>query len=353
MLLKILYGLPSEGMGHATRSNVIISHLVKHHDVRIVTSDRAYLFLKERFPEKVFEIKGFHLAYKNGKVSKYNSASMLLKNGPKDLITNFNKYWEVHKEFKPDLVISDFDSFAFFFAKFNKTPLICIDNIQVLNRCELDFAIPKSEKSNYRIAKNIVKAKVPNANYYLITSFFNAQTIKKNTSLVPPILRNKILNTHSKPGEHILVYQTSASQNNIIPVLKQLSKTNFVVYGFNKSELCNNVILKEFSEDDFIEDLSSAKAVIANGGFSLLSEAVYLKKPVCSVPIKGQFEQYVNAAYIETCGYGRHFNEFSSDSIKAFLFDLDVFQHNINQYKQNGNSETFKKLDEIIDMVTK
>jgi len=355
--LKILYGLPSEGMGHATRSNVIISHLLEHHDVRIVTSDRAYLFLKERFPDRVYEIKGFHLAYKNGKVSKYNSASLLLKNGPKDLITNFKKYWIVHKEFKPDLVISDFDSFAFFFAKFNKTPLISIDNIQVLNRCKLDFPIPKAEKSNYRIAKNIVKAKVPNANYYLITSFFNAQTIKKNTSLVPPILRNKILTKHSKAGEHILIYQTSAIQNNMINnimgVLNQIPGINFIVYGFNKSELHNNVTLKEFNEDGFIEDLSSAKAVISNGGFSLLSEAVYFKKPVCSVPIKGQFEQYVNAAYIEKSGYGRHFNELSSDAIKSFLFDLDVFQHNVNQYKQNGNNEAFKKLDEIIDIVTR
>ena len=223
----------------------------------------------------------------------------------------------------------------------------------MLNRCKLDFQIPKSEKSNYHLAKNIIKAKVPNADYYLITSFFNAQIIKKNTFLVPPILRDKILNTQSKSGEYILVYQTSSSQNNIIQVLNQIPKVNFILYGFNKNELHNNATLKKFSEDGFIEDLASAKAVISNGGFSLLSEAVYLKKSVCSVPIKGQFEQYVNAAYTEKCGYGRHFNVFSPDAIKSFLFDVDIFQNNINQYKQNGNNETFQKLDEIIDMVTK
>ena len=214
-------------MGHATRSNVIVSHLLKKHDVRIATSDRAYVFMKERFPGRVYEIKGFHLAYRNGGVSKYRTASMLLKNGPKDLIANLHKYRLVHKEFKPDLVISDFDSFTFFFAKLNKIPLISIDNIQAVNRCKLDFPIPKSERNSYQIARNIIKAKVPNADYYLITSFFKAQTKKKNTSLIPPILREKILNITGKPGEHILVYQTSSSQNNIIQVLNQVPNMTF------------------------------------------------------------------------------------------------------------------------------
>lgn len=351
--MKILYGLPSEGMGHATRSNVIVSRLVKKHDVRIVTSDRAYAFMKERFPGRVYEIKGFHLAYKNGSVSKYNTASMLLKNGPKDLITNLHKYQLVHKEFKPDLVISDFDSFTFFFAKLNKIPLISIDNIQVVNRCKLDFPIPKSERNSYQIARNIIKAKVPNADYYLITSFFKAEVRKKNTSLIPPILRDKILVATSTTGEHVLVYQTSSSQNNLISVLNQIPKIPFIVYGFNRNEIHANVTLKKFSEDGFIEDLASAKGVISNGGFSLLSEAVYLEKPVCSVPVKGQFEQYVNAAYIEKCGYGRHFNDFFPDGIKSFLFDIDTFQNNLSQYQQNGNNETFQRLDEIITMVTK
>ena len=350
--MKILYGLPSEGMGHATRSNVIISHLAKTHDVKIATSDRACAFMKERFPGMVYEIKGFHLAYKDGGVSKYSTASMLLKNGPKDLIANVQKYWQVHKEFKPDLVISDFDSFTFFFAKLNKIPLISIDNIQVMDRCKLEFPIPEAEKNSYQLSRNIIKAKVPNADYYLITSFFKVLAAKKNTAVIPPILRDKILAANSRTGEHILVYQTSSSQNNIIQLLNRIPQITFLVYGVNKDEIHNNVILKKFSEDGFIEDLTSAKGVISNGGFSLLSEAVYLKKPVCSIPVKGQFEQYVNAAYIEKCGYGRHLNDFSPDLIKSFLFDIDIFQHNINQYQQNGNDETFRKLDETIDLVT-
>ncbi len=351
--MKILYGLPSEGMGHATRSKVIISYLMKNNDVRIVTSDRAYSFMEENFPGKVYEIKGFHLAYKNGGISQFRTMTDFFKNSPKSLIENFNKYRYIHKEFQPALIISDFESFTFFFAKFHKIPLISIDNIQVINRCKLDFSIPKSELPNYQIAKNIIKAKVPNANYYLITSFFNAEIIKPKTEIIPPILRDKIIKSTTSIGKHILVYQTSDSQNNIVSLLNQISNDIFYVYGFNRNENCGNVILKKFSEEGFIEDLASAKAIISNGGFSLISEAVYLKKPVCSIPIKGQFEQFVNAAYIEKCGYGRYFKEFILDSIKSFLYDINYFQKKLNEYKQDGNNATFKKINEVINSVIK
>ncbi|MCP4214775.1 MAG: UDP-glucuronosyltransferase [bacterium] len=347
--MKILYGLPSEGMGHATRSKVIITHLLKNHDVRIVTSDRAYAFMKQNFPGRVFKIRGFHLAYRDGSVSKSQTVASILKSGPADLMENFHKYREVHAGFQPDLVISDFESFSFFFAKFHRLPLISIDNMQVIDRCKLDIPIPKSEKENYRIAKNIIKLKVPNCNYYLITSFFDAPNAKKNTAIVPSILREEILKTEPSQKDHILVYQTSASSmKSIIQMLQQLSRDTFYVYGFNRNEVHGNVVLKEFSEPGFIEDLATSRGAIANGGFSLLSEAVYFNKPVCSIPIKNQFEQFVNAAYIEKSGYGRHFSEFSADAVKAFMYDLDRFRDNVSAYKQEGNVETLSRLDETI-----
>ncbi len=62
----------------------------------------------------------------------------------------------------------------------------------------------------------------------------------------------------------------------------ELQKTNekFIIYGFYKNKNLGNVILKDFSEKEFYGDLSACKAVITNGGFTLISEALYLKKPV-------------------------------------------------------------------------
>jgi len=64
--MNILYGVPGEGMGHATRSKVVIDFLLKEHNVQVVSSARAYQFLLKSFPERVHEIKGYE------GVEKYN-----------------------------------------------------------------------------------------------------------------------------------------------------------------------------------------------------------------------------------------------------------------------------------------
>jgi uncharacterized protein (TIGR00661 family) len=246
-------------------------------------------------------------------------------------------------------VISDYESFTFLFAKVNRIPLLSIDNIQILYRCKLEIDIPNEERANFKIAKTITAAKVPGAFDYLITSFFHPPIVKKPTTFVPPIVRKEIIEAKVQKESHILVYQTSTSQRNLIDILKQIKGETFYVYGFNKSEEHDNVILKPFSEAGFIKDLAGAKAVLANGGFSLLSECVYLHKPVCSVPIQNQFEQLVNASYIEKEGYGRYFKEFQTDCIKSFLYDLSTFEKNLTRYTQSGNNKLFEVLDSIIE----
>jgi uncharacterized protein (TIGR00661 family) len=347
--MNILYGVPGEGMGHATRSKVVIDHLLKKgHELCIVSSSRAFTFLDKAFPGKVIEIKGFHFAYKNAEVSKSATFLANVKAAGKNLVYNTGKKRLIEKNFVPDVVISDFESFSFFFAKEHRLPIISIDNMQVMDRCVLDIAISKEEKTNYRIAKAIVQAKLPGCDHYFISSFFDAEIKKKNTGIVPPIVRQIIQDAKPSKGKHMVMYQTSSSLNTVKEVLQQLPSETFYVYGMNMDVTEGNVVFKPFSEAGFIKDLASAKAVIANGGFSFISEAVYLKKPVYSFPIANQFEQWMNAAYIEKLDYGRHFNTLSADHLKAFLYDLPLFEKQLSGYKQNGNEVLFGALDGML-----
>ncbi len=346
--MNILYGVPSEGMGHATRSLVVIQYLIsQNHQVKIVTSDRAYKFLYSHFGEQVIAIEGFHLAYKKAEVSIGKTILLNFKNAPKQLIKNFIVYQSILSDFKPDVVISDFESFSHLFAKANRIPLISIDNMQILNRATLDIHIPQNEKSNYLLARNIVKAKLTGANHYFISSFFYPPLRKNKSSYIAPIIREQIMHAKTKFLNHIVVYQTSATQTDMVDILQQIPNENFIVYGFNKEEVHGNVTLKSFSEIEFIQYFSTAKAVIANGGFSFISEAVFLKKPICCVPIKNQFEQFVNASYVDKLKYGRQFSEFNSDSIKSFLYDLPIFNKALSQYKHDENKALFNALDHL------
>lgn len=346
--MKILYGLPSEGMGHATRSKVIIEHLLQYHDVQIVTSDRAFTFLDKAFPGRVHQIEGFHLAYKNATVSITKTILETLKKAPQNLVANFKQYFSTIKDFDADLVISDFESFTYCYAKAHNKPLISIDNMQIIDRTHLDIEIPESELTNFRIAKAVIKAKVPFADHYFISSFFQTKIRKEHTSFVPPIIRKEILAAIPTKGEEIVVYQTSSSQTDIVPTLQSIPSQKFIVYGFNKDEDHGNVQLKSFSEAGFIQDISAAKAVLSNGGYSFISEAVYLKKPIYSVPIANQFEQFVNASYIQQLGFGIHASNFTSESIMAFLSQLPAFEQKLSNYQQDGNALLFAAVDNYL-----
>ena len=60
--MRVLYGVVGEGMGHATRSRVVLQHLVESgHEVEIMTSGRAKDFLAKHF-EGVNRIHGLQLA---------------------------------------------------------------------------------------------------------------------------------------------------------------------------------------------------------------------------------------------------------------------------------------------------
>ena len=346
--MKILYGVPGEGLGHATRSKVVIGHLLAQgHDLRVVSSSRAYTMLAAAFgKQRVLEIRGFHLAYNGLAVSKLRTAMLTLRTAPEDLRINFARYRYLLAGFDPDVVISDFESFSYLFAKLHRLPVVSIDNMQIISRAELNVSIPRTERGNFQLARNIVRAKLPHSRHYYITTFFDLPLARERTTLVPPIIRPEILAAQPSAGQHVLVYQSATNQQNLVPLLQQLPDQKFRVYGFNKQESHGNVQLCAFSEAGFIADLASARAVVTNGGFSLISEAVYLHKPICAIPIPAQFEQWLNAAEVQQIGFGRHFEAITADNLRAFLYGLGNFETALSGYRQQGNEVLFARLDE-------
>jgi uncharacterized protein (TIGR00661 family) len=354
--VRILYGVVGEGMGHATRSRVILEHLLTSgHELRVVVSGRAHRFLTDRFRGRgditFEEIHGLHLVVTDNELDKSESLWTNLDEAPAGLKKNIEVYRKVVGDFEPECVISDFESWAYFFGRFHGLPVISIDNMQIINRCEHDEEVVghKGQRLSFRLTKLAVKAKLPGAYHYLVTSFFFPPVRKKRTTLVPPILRPEILRAQRHPGKHVLVYQTASTNQALIPALKRMSDVQFHVYGMGREGQEENVKLCGFCEQGFIRDLACARAVIAGGGFSLMGEAVHLKVPMLSVPIKGQFEQVMNARYLEKLGYGRCAEELSEELMADFLAHTDEHAQALQGYpSQEDNEVTFGCLDELL-----
>lgn len=251
--------------------------------------------------------------------------------------------------FRPDVVISDFESFSYLFGKNHKIPVICVDNIQIINRTKHDPSLLAGYEDAFELTRSIVKSKTPGAFHYLITTFFRPPVRKERTTLVPPILRPEILGAKREPREHLLVYQTSTT-NTALPEILQATGLPCRVYGLRrnlkKDVVEGKLTYRPFSEAGFIDDLRTCRAVIAGGGFTLMSEAVYLHKPMLSVPVEKQFEQVLNALYLEKLGYGMHATRLTPEVIAEFLRRVPDCERALEGYQQDGNVETLAALNE-------
>ncbi len=345
--MKLLYGVVGEGMGHATRSSVILRHLLDQgHEVRVVVSGRAAEYLHMYFPN-VERIEGLSMTFENNRLDKSQTVWNVIKSLPKMLGDNFEQFISIGETFAADAVISDFETFSYLFGKHHDLPVISIDNMQVINRCKLEVSIPEDDYGSYLIAKNLVKGKLPGCHHYLITSFFFPRVRKRDTSLYPPILRQKILDAETSKGEHLLVYQTTTTNERLLEVLRKLDLP-CRVYGLHDGETIGEIELKAFSEDGFIRDLATSRGVLATGGFSLMGEAIYLRKPLLAVPLKGQFEQTLNCLYLDKLGYGEMYRELTVSGARHFVDNLDDYAAALASYEQDGNCQVLSALDGLL-----
>ena len=351
--MKILYGVVGEGMGYATCSRVILENLLaKGHELRVVVSGRAHKFMSDKFQGRphivVEEIHGLHLKFEGNDLDLSESVLSNLSGAPPGLLKNLSVWRKVNDEFKADVVVSDFESFAWLFARVERLPVISIDNMQIINRCEHDDFVSSDSSFAFRLAQFAVKAKLPGSYHYLVSSFFFPRVKKPRTTLVSPILRPEILSARREPGAHVLVYQTAATNaEHLLTTLKKLPY-QFKAYGTGRTGQDGNVACMPFAEQGFIDDLRTSRCVVAGGGYSLMGEAVHLHVPMLSIPIAGQYEQELNARYLQQAGYGRLGDAIDADIIDDFVKHAPSMQQALESYTPRDNSILFGCLDELL-----
>jgi uncharacterized protein (TIGR00661 family) len=351
--MKILYGVVGEGMGHAMRSRVVLEHLVREgHEVEIMASGRAREFLGKRF-EGVNQIHGFHMIYEENRVRLGKTLWSNVTTGAAGVPENIGAYFDLIKDFQPEAVISDFESWTYLYAKTHRLPLLSIDNMQIINRCTLPESVIEGHTAEFQLTKAFIKSKLPFCDEYFITTFFRPPVRKERTTLFPPILRPEILAAKATKGDHVLVYQTAEGNESFVEGLRKLD-TEFRIYGIRRSikseEREGNLVFRPFSEQGFIDDLASSKAVIAGGGFTLMGEAVYLHKPMLAVPLHRQFEQVLNARYLEHEGFGMATESLDDpEVVKRFLAKVPECEAKLAAYSQDGNTLILKALDGFLD----
>jgi len=345
-MANILYGVNGEGAGHSTRAKEVLAHLVAHgHNVHVASFDRGLQNLKTQFD--VTEIYGFRFAYVNNRVRYKRTIAKNVVTAP-EAAKSISLLKDLVDENKVDLVITDFEPLTCHVGHRKKLPVISIDNQHCLTNAVVSY--PKRYRRDAAAAKLVTRFMTPRANAYLVISFFTAPIRKRNTFLFPPLLRQEILDATPTQRDHVLVYVTSPA-----PALAKLLSSvrcPFIAYGFGREGQEGNITYKKPSLDGFFADLTSARAIVANSGFSLVTEALHLGKPYLGVPVSHQFEQIFNAYWLEKSGYGAYWEDLNKERVESFLYNLPHYHQALARYPRQGNGALLAKLDELIASYT-
>jgi uncharacterized protein (TIGR00661 family) len=186
---------------------------------------------------------------------------------------------------------------------------------------------------------------------YLIACFFEAPTRETAKSIrwTLPLLRDEVVELQPRAGDHVVAYQGYSTFPAFTETLGRVGRPVHV-YGMGARPAEGRIRFKAFDEAELLDDLAGCAYVICGGGHTLISEALHLGKPVLSIPVGGHFEQFMNAFYIERCGFGRraHPRKFSADLVREFEQELDGFRHRIAQRVSRGNGPVFAALGDFL-----
>jgi uncharacterized protein (TIGR00661 family) len=350
--MNILYGVCGEGMGHAMRSAVVAKHLQSRgHAVRFVSSGGAAKYLEKHFGVgSVTRALGLRTVMLQNRVQPL---ATLVANVCKQTIApaaHAASFLALGRP-TPDVVVSDFDPWSARYAGMLGVPLVAVDNVHFMNRFTHPRDVVTPDRTAAAIMFPTVHNMVPGAKRYLVTSFVGAPVAAPRTTLHAPIVRPSVLGAPRSVGAHVVVYFNDSADHEAVTRALAGVGARFRVYGqkgLTRERTTGNVIACPFSEERFIEDLGSARAVIGGAGFTLMTEAIALGKPMLAVPFGSQFEQILNANYLERVGYGERARVFDCFTVGSFLDRAPGYAKTLSGLVHDGNRELFSAVEEAI-----
>ena len=285
MSMKILYAIQGTGNGHLSRAREIVPLLMKKGTVDLLVSGiQADVDLP--YPIK-YKFKGLSFIFG--------------KKGGIDLIDTFKKssIKNLYNEIKSlpvneyDLIISDFEPVSSWACKMNNKVCVGLSHqAAVINK--------KSPKPKYKdpVGLSVLK-------YYAPVDFnysFHFESYDKN--IFTPVIRNQIREAKPKNAGHYTVYLPAYGDEKIIKILSQIKHINWQVFSKHnkKANLINNIKIQPINNEEFVRSMINSVGVLCGAGFETPAEALFLKKKLMVIPMKGQFEQQCNAASLKKMG---------------------------------------------------
>ncbi len=283
--MKIFYAVQATGNGHISRASEILPHLKQYGDVDIFLSgSNSALAIGE---DVKFRSKGMSLFYSgNGSLSYSKIAASL---APLRLCREVR---DLPVE-KYDLVINDFESITALACAYKKVQSINFGH----QASFMSDKTPRPEKKNF-VGEFILK-------YYARASRYAGLHFEQyDHFILPPVIKQEVRDVEPTDMGHITVYLLSYSDKTVAKYLSPLRSHRFEVFSAEvKTKVqTGNITFLPVDKMLFAKSMTTCKGIITGAGFETPAEAMFLNKKIMALPVKGQYEQYCNAAALERLG---------------------------------------------------
>ena len=358
---KVLMSVVGIGLGHATRSEAVYRCITKKARTKILTYSDSYKYYKNvKIPSEDF---GGYVYKGSGYAFDVMLQIMDFFKNPTKLKRDYARFRDIANKFKPDIVFSDSEPNAFFYAVNRGLPNYTLTNLitTMVNYKFLPRKFKTKEVSLQNLLLNrLMKFMLKKGDELVVPSFeSNVKFIDKvrYTDLIvrkkPSELRSakKLKKKLGIDREFYYVHVGGAEiEKYLLPILESILssfKDEFFVissnYATNKVIKKGNMIIYPFIKNA-PEYIKLSKGIISPAGHSSISEGIIYKKPMLVIPIRNHVEQFVNAFLLKKEGFGeacffekRVSAKALKESIVAFFNNRDVLERNLKKAKFKGD----------------
>ena len=284
--MKILYAIQGTGNGHLSRARDIIPILQKKGVELDILISGTQADINLPYPI-TYQLKGLSFIFgKKGGVDVWK--------------TYFKaKTMRLHKEIMTlpvehyDLIINDFEPISAWACKLKKIPCVSLSHQSAV----LAPNAPKPKKKD-ALGKLILKKYAPTTKQYGF--HFKAY----EDAIFTPVIRQDIRLANCTAGNHYTVYLPSYDDEKILNILSKIKDVTWDVFSkHNKKTITNkNITVQPITNEAFVTSMATSKGVLCGAGFETPAEALFMKKKLLVIPMKGQYEQQCNAAALKDMG---------------------------------------------------
>jgi uncharacterized protein (TIGR00661 family) len=285
MPMKTLYAIQGTGNGHLTVALEVLPLLMRRADVDVLISGTE---AEVPLPYEVkYRLHG--LCFVFGKKGGIDYLETFKK---AKLKTLFNEIKNLPVE-DYDLVISDFEPVSAWACYLKNQHCIGFSHqAAVINK-----AAPKPKKADL-IGQAVLKYYSP------VSAQYGFHFVPYNRNIFTPIIRRQIREAEVTNEGHYTVYLPAYSDKRISKLLSLFPKCRWQVFSKRCPEVYvqDNITFHPVNGKSFVQSMVASAGVLCGAGFQTPSEALFLKKKLLVIPMKGQYEQQCNAVALKLLG---------------------------------------------------